>query len=334
MMNYELFKEVVAEKFTEFLPEEYKDYRVDVHSLTKINKTKDAINLIPSGDEKYHASPTIYINDMFEQYQKTNDLQDVLQMAALKMEHAMKEAPDMVPNIDFNTAKDNLVFQLVNTEQNKEMLKDTPNRSFQDLSIIYRWVVKADIEGIHSTVVHNSLAEKLGLSEEQMFKLAVENTRRIFPPTVKSMNDVIRDIFMKDGMPAGIADMMIGEVPPEQSMWVISNDRGINGAISMLYEDKLHGLAENLGTDLYIMPSSIHEVIAVSASMGDPNELAHMVAEINMDQVALDERLSNQIYHYDKDLRKLSLATDTPNKRLDGVVAEPKLIYDSKNQSR
>jgi hypothetical protein len=194
--------------------------------------------------------------------------------------------------------------------------------------------VKTDVEGIQSTVIHNSLAEKLGISEEQMFKLAVENTRKIFPPTVKSMNDVIRDMFMKDGMPAEIADMMLGEMPAEQTMWVISNDRGINGAISMLYEDKLHGLAENLGTDLYIMPSSLHEVIAVSASMGDPNELAQMVAEINMDQVALDERLSNQVYHYDKDLRKLSLATDTPNKRLDGIVAEPKLIYDSKNQSR
>ena len=38
------------------------------------------------------------------------------------------------------------------------------------------------------------------------------------------MNDVIRDMFMKDGMPAEIADMMIGEMPAEQTMWVISND--------------------------------------------------------------------------------------------------------------
>ena len=105
------------------------------------------------------------------------------------MEHAIKEAPDVVPAIDFNAAKDNIVFQLVNTEQNKEMLQDIPNRSFQDLSIIYRWIVKTDVEGIQSTVIHNSLAEKLGTSEEQMFKLAVENTRRIFPPTVKSMKD-------------------------------------------------------------------------------------------------------------------------------------------------
>lgn len=334
MMNYELFKEVVAEKFLEFISEGHKDYRVDVHSVTKVNKTMDALNLVPTGDENYHTSPTIYINDMYDHYQKTNDLQEVLETAASKIEHAMKEAPDVVPAINFDTAKENIVFQLVNTEQNKEMLRDIPNRSFQDLSVIYRWIVKADEDGIQSTVIHNSLAEKLGLSEEQMLKLAVENTRRIFPPTVKSMNDVIRDMFMKDGMPAEITDMMIGELPAQQTMWVISNDRGINGAISMLYEDKLHGLAENLGTDLYIMPSSLHEVIAVSASMGDPNELAQMVAEINMDQVALDERLSNQVYHYDKDLRRLSLATDTPNKRLDGIVAEPKLIYDSKIQFR
>ena len=40
-----------------------------------------------------------------------------------------------------------------------------------------------------------------------------------------------------------------------------------------------------------------------------------------MQKVALEERLSNQVYHYDKDLRKLTLATDTPNKRLDGIVA-------------
>ncbi len=331
MMNYEIFKEVVAEKFMDYLPEQFKDMKLDVHPVEKVNMSMDAINLI--GD-RAGVFPTIYINDMYDHYKSTDDLQEVLQSAAERMERAMKEAPEIIPALDMMNAKDNIVFQLINTEQNKAMILDTPNRQFQDLSVIYRWVVKSDMDGIQSTVVRNSLAERLGLSEEMMFKLAVENTRRIFPPTVKSMNDVIRDMFMKDGMPAEIADMMIGEMPPDQTMWVISNDRGINGAISMLYEDQLHKLAEQLETDLYIMPSSVHEVIAVSSSMGDPNHLAQMVSEINMDQVSLDERLSNQVYHYDKDLRKLSLATDTPNKRLDGIVAEPKLIYDAKEQSR
>ena len=53
--------------------------------------------------------------------------------------------------------------------------------------------------------------------------------------------------------------------------------------------------------------------------------------QVNMQKVALEERLSNQVYHYDKDLRKLTLATDTPNKSLDGIVAEPQLVYDNGN---
>ena len=78
----------------------------------------------------------------------------------------------------------------------------------------------------------------------------------------------------------------------------------------------------------------MHEVLAVSSDLGDPEELAQMVVEVNMQEVSLDERLSNQVYHYDKDLRKLTLATDTPNKRLDGIVAEPNLIYEKTGPSR
>lgn len=333
MMNYEIFKEVVVEKFKDYLPKEYQGMELSIYPVEKVNVTLDGINLVDNSSD-IAVTPTIYINDVYDHYKQCNDLQEVLQSAASEMERAMKEAPQVIPAIDYNDAKDNIVFQLINTEQNKQMLSETPHREFHDLTIIYRWVVKAEEAGIQSTIIRNALAERLGLSEEQMFKLAVENTKRIFPPTVRSMNDVIREMFMKDGMPAEITDMMIGEMPEDRSMWVISNDKGINGAISMLYEDKLHTLAESLETDLYIMPSSVHEVIAVSANMGDPNELAQMVAEVNMEQVALDERLSNQVYHYDKDLRKLSLATDTPNKRLDGVVAEPQLNYDAKSQSR
>ena len=115
-------------------------------------------------------------------------------------------------------------------------------------------------------------------------------------------------------------------------MYVITNEKGINGAASMMYEDKLHELAGKLNSDLYIMPSYVHEVIAVSSDIGDPYELAAMVSEVNMSNVELNERLSNQVYHYDKDLRKVTLATDTPNKRLDGIVAESQMIYNEKNR--
>ncbi len=330
MMDYEIFKEVVKESFLSYMPKGYQDMEVRVTPVDKVNRKLDGLSLLAQ-NENTMISPTLYINDMYEKYSKTGDLQATLREAAEAMDEAFREAE--IPPLDISTAKDNIIFQLVNTMQNEDLLKKLPHRDFQDLSIIYRWVVGVEQQGISSVVINNHVAESLGMGEEELFKAAAENTRRILPPVVQSMNEVMRDMFVADGMPKELADLMIGEQEPEMTMWVISNERKIEGAASMLYEDKLHSLAEKVGTDLYILPSSVHEVIAVSVEMGEPEELARMVAEINMDQVDLSERLSNQVYHYDKDLRKITLATDTPNKRLDGVVAEQGLVYEAK-QSR
>lgn len=51
-------------------------------------------------------------------------------------------------------------------------------------------------------------------------------------------------------------------------------------------------------------------------------------------EIELKNRLSNQVCHYDKHLRKLTLATDTPNRRLDGIVAESKPVYDRKQSTK
>ena len=80
---------------------------------------------------------------------------------------------------------------------------------------------------------------------------------------------------------------------------------------------------------MYLLPSSIHEWIAISTEMMDPKELAEMVQSVNAEQVELSERLSNNVYHYDKEQRKVTMATDVPNKRLDEIVAETPMIYDS-----
>ncbi len=200
--------------------------------------------------------------------------------------------------IDFENAKDNIIFQLVNTEQNREILKGMPHRDFQDLSIIYKWVLDISPEGMNTARVDNALSARLNLNEEQLFVLAAENTRKILPPRVTPIDELLREMGVK----------IIEEMPLNQTMWVISNDQRMYGATSMLYEDKLHTLAQKTGTDLYILPSSVHEVIAVSA-MRNPEELAKIVSEINTTQVPLEERLSNQVYYYDKDLRKLTIAT-------------------------
>jgi hypothetical protein len=332
-MNYDLFKDVVMEKILGYMSMDYRSCKVEFHSISKVNQTLDGLNIVSTEERDLKMTPTIYINDMYEHYKKCNDLDKVLGDAAGSIEKALEQLPNLPDIRDFNKAKDNIIMQLINTEQNKKMLENLPHREIKDLSIIYRWSMDINEEGIASTMINSDLAKMLGMNEEELFLMAMTNTKRLLPPTVRPMKEVINDILRNNGMPEDNADMIIGDMAEDKDMYVISNERGINGAVSMLYEEVLQQLAGKLNSNLYILPSSIHEVIAISANMGEPNELANMVTEINTEQVSLDERLSNQVYHYDKDLRKISLATDTPYKRLDGIVTDMDLIRNTQNQS-
>lgn len=59
MMNYEIFKEVVKEKFLDYMPEKYKGMEVVTAPVEKVNMTLDGLSLREEGK---HISPTIYIN--------------------------------------------------------------------------------------------------------------------------------------------------------------------------------------------------------------------------------------------------------------------------------
>ena len=59
MMNYEIFKEVVKEKFMDYMPEKFKGMELVVEPVEKVNVTLDGIIL---REEGRNISPTIYIN--------------------------------------------------------------------------------------------------------------------------------------------------------------------------------------------------------------------------------------------------------------------------------
>lgn len=320
MMKYSEFKEEVVETFKNYLPEGFKDAEVEVRTVNKVNEVLDGL-VLNLKENKPYMTPTMYINDAYQHYQNTGNFSAVMVRMAEKYLEAMDQNPDESGSIilDAEHAKDRIIFQIINTEQNKEMLSEMPHREFLDLSIIYRYVVEKQEHQTMSAIVTNQLSEHLGFNEEQLFRMAAENTKRMFPPKIMKLNDCIKGMFDENCMDEDMESILSEIDGNEIEMYIITNEAEINGATSMLYEEVLREIAEKMESDLFILPSSACEVIAVRA-LGDPCELAKMVVEINMSSLELGERLSNQVYHYDRELRKTSLATDTPNKRLDGEV--------------
>ena len=297
-LNYEEFKERIKDDIKDYMDEKYKDCEVVIRKVNKTNREVDGLNMLDIPGLK-NATPTLYVNDLYEKYKKTGDYEEVARMAAETMEYGIKSFNSQIKEecLDTSKLKDKVFFSLINAEQNRELLNTVPHREFEDLAIVYRWNIGAGSDGVYTNLVDNDLAKKEGLTENDLYNAANKNTKELFPVLVKNMNKFISEIMFGDSELSGEMEEEFKEVmmetQDERSMYVITNESKLFGAASMLYEETLYELAEKIGSDLYILPSSIHEVIAVSADFGSPDEWAEMVYEINMDQVDINDRLSN-----------------------------------------
>ena len=299
MMNYEMFKKAVEDQFMSYMSDCITDLTISVIPVKKVNTTLDGI-LIKCSDKNF--SPTIYINDLYEDYLMCGDFDKTLSAACGRLQSMYSEIGDInIKNI-LNNASEKIIFQVINTEMNIDLLMSLPHRNFLDLSIIYRLIIKEDINGIHSAKITNELAEMIGMNECQLYQSAFNNTKRLFPSFVRNLSDVVRQSLIEDGLP----DELISDNIPIP-MFVITNTKNINGAAAILYDDILHELANNLESDLYLLPSSIHDIVAIPAEV-EPDELSSMVADINRTQVCTQERLSDNVYFYNRKDGKVSIA--------------------------
>lgn len=296
MISYELFKEAVMNKIIGFMPEEYADYEVKVARIKKVNQTLDCLNLIPKGDKEWRVTPNIYLEHIYEDFKQHEDLDKSLHQIAQTIDYAFKNLkPQPIPE-NISELKHTLIMILVNTEENLGLLENAPHRSFLDLSIIYKCMVPASNGELGTVLVDDHFMKILKMTEEDLFQTARQNTKKLLPIIIRRLDDVI-------------SDMLEENIEEKSNFYVISNDMGIHGAVSMIYEEELYNLAQKLESDLFILPSSIHEVIAVPSHSENIEWLRELVRSVNTEQVAVEERLSYSVYQYKRQNREISIAS-------------------------
>ena len=328
MFNFEDFCDYVQMSIKDHLPVEQQDAKVTINNVMKNNAlTLHGVVVHPEGQ---CVAPTIYLEGFFKQYEEGADLDSVMDKIAgtisehLNTPEEFSDVAQMYSNYD--AVKDKIVMAVVNTAKNRELLSQVPHTEREDLSLIYKVVVGTGADGIGSITIRNEHMEQWGVTVDEIHEMAMKNTKEILPVTVQTMTEVMREMFGSDGMPEEMAEMMFSDMPLNQQMFIISTKSKVNGAASMFYEDTLSELADKIGTSLYILPSSVHEVIAVSTDMGTPEALAGMVREVNGGQVAPEEQLSDHVYKFDAKAKIISLA-DTTMEQL--KVSESNVNYEA-----
>lgn len=190
-------------------------------------------------------------------------------------------------------AKKSLFVKLVNTERNESLVEKCISKKFLDLSAVVRVILKMDKEGMASMALSKGDAEILGMTEEEIYAVALANTLRLFPPKLMNLGRYI--------------EMSIGAKLPlredEVTTYILTNQKEVDGAIYFMSPEVVGAIAEALEDDLYILPSSVNEVLLVRASELEDgvDKLKEMVRDANETVVAEKDILSYNVYHYDKE---------------------------------
>ena len=95
----------------------------------------------------------------------------------------------------------------------------------------------------------------------------------------------------------GMDEMLIPADEEVPGMFVGTCDDGIGGASIILSQKILEEFRERVGcSKVFVLPSSINEVILVDADMGDASSLRTVVQEVNRTEVSEMEYLSDNVY--------------------------------------
>ncbi len=221
-------------------------------------------------------------------YEKTIEDLDEIELIDL-VERTMKNVPDV--NIAVTKDKEFILAHSISCIRHRT-----------DDNVAVTWPVYGDLEefirvymgqdghdNMMSFVVTKELLETSGLSLEEIRVSArknLENSVRI-----QSMTEVLSSM-----MGSSMEDVDIPQ--PDELMYVASTESKVNGASVMLLEGVLNDFCKDHKLEsVYIIPSSIHEVLLISSKM-PIDQVNSMIREVNETQVDEWERLSDHVYTF------------------------------------
>lgn len=272
-------------------------FEFDQVEITKQNDTKLKGYVVRS---KEVLKQTFYFENYYNDYLNGDTIQDISSRIILGIERT-KMDKDEVINIfsSFEDVKELLRVGLVSTELNVDFLKDKPFMKMGDVTVVFYVCFREDEDGnIPISWITNKLKDSWSINLCDLYSTAIRNSMREDKAVLTSIQDAMFKITV--GAPYQCMNLLSDDVPLDpEDMYVLTNKSKNRGAAVILYEGILSDVADRMCVDvLYIIPSSIHEVIVLSGLKCSEKrvctELEEMIRSINETEVSREEILGNR----------------------------------------
>lgn len=303
-MTYESFKQQLVDNLKPFFSS---DTQISIQPFPHNNRLiLDGLTILEPG---INISPTIYLNHYFEEYCNGSDF-SAIQQQILQYYH--QHCPLDSIDTTFFTCLDHvsprIVYKLIHFEKNRELLNEIPYFPYLDLAIVFYCLVPETPYENASILIYNHHLAYWNITKDTLLNLARVNTPLLLPENCGSLAELIRPAFDFYSMQE---QALTQEILEEETipMYVLTNSQQYFGAACILYPKVLYHISQNLRDNLYLLPSSIHEIILIPASLSEtPKELAQIVHNVNLTEVAPDEILSDSVYYYQQESDLVTLA--------------------------
>ena len=290
------FEDEVRDGIREYLREEYRDARIYTQEVLKDgDEVYTGLRIVPKNENSF---PRIYLDDYYTKYRDGEFLEDILEELAERY-HELRDVRDLPARLesllgDRETLEKNISYRLLGQENNREYLSGRPWRPVEDLALVY----SIEIEGVGRSPINNDRMMELGMTEEELFALASRNTPELHPPLVQTVAEMLHE---PDFMGAGLV--------------VITNTEQEDGAAAILYPQVREKIRDMLDGDYYILPSSVHEVIAVRKDPEDLPRLEKMVGDVNDTITDHRDILSSRVYDHTKEGLSIAVPEKVPERK-------------------
>ena len=261
---------------------------ISVQDILKNNGvTRRGIRVVT---EEERFTPVLYLDAAYERYLAGETAGEIFEGL---MEHNDSQIREMETEWDFQPeqfadyshVKEHLRLRLVNYGKNTELLRDMPYVRWNDLAVIFYYEIGDGQAQIQINNRHLALWEE---TVETLYQDAMENMKNSVPDELFPLSDLI----------GRKASSWMGEEPP---IYVLTNSTGRYGAAAMLYTGKIRELADSTGSDLVILPSSLHEVLLVPDLEEKRQTYRETVGGVNRTVLEPEEVLSDNIYLYSRE---------------------------------
>lgn len=238
------------------------------------------------------------VSELYMEFKKSNDIDFCVTFLIEALKHRNKPilhyVMEQINNKEFFT------LHVCSANENRELLARSAYYEVTQALAAVAYIDVPTEDGYASVRVNDNILNELGMTRKEVLETALSNLEQS-EFIMKHIGEVIEEM-------AG-SSLFIDE--HEMPMYVVTGKSKMYGANILATKSSLYSsIADSIGEDCYILPSSIHEIILVPKSAGiAPYDLKMLVESVNETELDKREKLSDEVFEYSMAEKRLLLAT-------------------------